>query len=259
MSCLCIGGVCIPYTALLPVLIIGLQWIASQFAKVGLLPDFIAKRLGLTTAGKKVVSDSESCDTGCCGGDVSSSKRSSREKKKKSASRSDTTATEAMSDDDGDAAAAAETTVEVVEHIDNLERWQEIFTASKGSTLFVKFTADWCKPCKAIQPAYVSAATKHSKSKAGKFVTLDIDGDDCDVLSSKMKVAMMPTFVCFKSGSEAGRMSGGNSEDKLNDWIADMCDNGEEDAAMQVVEDEEDYTAEDEDYGRSFTPSEELE
>ena len=69
MSCLCIGGVCIPYSALLPCLLIGLQWIASQFAKVGLLPDFVAKLLRMQNVKKE-----DSCDTkGCCG---SSSKRS---------------------------------------------------------------------------------------------------------------------------------------------------------------------------------------
>lgn len=46
MSCLCIGGVCIPYTAVLPLLLIGLQWVATQLAKVGLLPDWVAKKLG---------------------------------------------------------------------------------------------------------------------------------------------------------------------------------------------------------------------
>lgn len=190
-------------------LLIGLQWIASQFAKVGMLPDFIAKRLGLHSSGKKQqqVKDASasSCDVGCCGNE-------------KNASRSDslaTTATVATTSDDG------EGNDELVEHVDNLERWQEIFTACKNSTLFVKFTADWCKPCKAIQPAFVSVASRYCEKST--FVTLDIDGDDCDVLSSKLKVAMMPTFVCFKGGVEAGRMSGGNSGDKLGDWVTKMC------------------------------------
>mmetsp|Transcript_1221 Transcript_1221/g.2603 ORF Transcript_1221/g.2603 Transcript_1221/m.2603 type:complete len:205 (+) Transcript_1221:88-702(+) len=203
MSCLCIGGVCIPYSALIPVLLIGLQWIAAQFAKVGLLPEFIAKRLGLHANGKKQQSVDTSCDEGCCG--------------TKSASRSesvDTTTTAATTSDDG------EGNDEVVEHIDNLERWNELFTACKNATLIVKFTADWCKPCKAIQPAYVSVASKYCNKCS--FTTLDIDGDECDVLSSKLKVAMMPTFVCFKGGNEVGRMSGGNGE-KLSDWVTEMC------------------------------------
>ena len=203
MSCLCIGGVCIPYTALLPILLMALQWVASQFAKVGLLPDFIAKRLGMNNADRKKHVSCE--EQGCCSNN---------------ASRSDsvlTTATAATTTSDED----DEVTVE---HIDNLNRWKEVFTACKNSTLVVKFTADWCKPCKAIQPKYVALASKYCNEGGTTFITFDIDGDDCDVLSSKMKVAMMPTFVCFKGGDEKGRMSGGNSEDKLSDWVAEMVE-----------------------------------
>lgn len=210
MSCLCIGGVCIPYAALFPALIIALQWIASQFARVGLLPDFIAKRLGLASGGKKAKSDGEDdadCKKGCCGSSNSSNATA------KNAGRSDSVATTAAS------VASSEGDGEV-EHVDGLRRWEELFAAHEGSTLFVKFTADWCKPCKAIQPAYVSLASKYARCT---FVTLDIDGDDCDVVSAKMKVAMMPTFVCLQNGVEKGRMSGGNSGDKLGDWIGEMC------------------------------------
>ena len=47
MSTLCIGGVCIPYAGLVPLLLLALKWVAEQLAKVGLLPDFIIKSLGL--------------------------------------------------------------------------------------------------------------------------------------------------------------------------------------------------------------------
>lgn len=107
-----------------------------------------------------------------------------------------------------------------LEHIDTLARWESVFTSSKKSTLIVKFTAEWCKPCKQIQPCYSALSEKYGKFK---FVTLDVDGDDCDVLSSKMKVAMMPTFVCFRNGQEVGRMTGGNSEDQLKEWVGEMC------------------------------------
>ena len=190
-------------------LLIGLQWIASQFAKVGLLPDFIAKLLRMDN--KKKVVNVVSCDEkGCCGSSH------------KSAGRGDsvvTSATSTCTTDDEDDDNHEDVTVE---HVDNLDRWEEIFTTSKSSTLFVKFTADWCKPCKAIQPAYVSAASKYNK-KQYTFITLDIDGDDCDVITGKLKVAMMPTFVCFRNGTEVGRMSGGNSGDKLNEWVTEMC------------------------------------
>lgn len=84
----------------------------------------------------------------------------------------------------------------------------------------MKFTAEWCKPCKQIQPFYSTLAETYNNCT---FVTLDVDGDECDMLSSKMKVAMMPTFVCFRGGEEVGRMTGGNSEEKLKEWVREMC------------------------------------
>lgn len=203
MSAFCIGGVCVPYSALLPVLIIGLQWIAAQFAKVGLLPASVARRLGLDASGKKVTAAAAAgacANKGCCGDG------------------GDAAATAAAAADDGDGDGARGWTVE---HVDGLERWREIVASRGNATLVVKFTAEWCKPCKAIQPAYVRLAERYGGK--GKFVTLDIDGDDCDVLSGELRVAMMPTFVCFKGGAEAGRMSGGNDAEKLGDWVAEMC------------------------------------
>ena len=226
MSCLCIGGVCIPYSALFPLLLIGLQWIAAQFAKVGLLPSSLAKKLGLSVASTTEVETEKTngyCHSGKCGA--------------KSASRCDsvsvsTTATADTSDStESDDEKKVDKASIVVEHIDSLERWNQVFSShQKQSTLVIKFTAEWCKPCKAIQPCYVSLASQYAvaaNSDSGyqkrSFFTLDIDGDDCDALSSKLRVVMMPTFVCFRNGVEIGRMSGGDNEEKLRQWVRELC------------------------------------
>jgi thioredoxin 1 len=115
-----------------------------------------------------------------------------------------------------------------IEHIDTLTRWSDVFTKSKQQQsknnnsallLFVKFTAEWCKPCKVIQPTYIKMAVQYPKEK---FVSVDVDGDDCDVLSSKLRVGMMPTFICFRNGVEIGRMSGGNNPENLKSWVEKM-------------------------------------
>ncbi len=46
MSCLCIGGVCIPYSTILPLILLGLQWIGAKLARVGLLPLWVGRKLG---------------------------------------------------------------------------------------------------------------------------------------------------------------------------------------------------------------------
>eukprot|EP00956_Cyclotella_meneghiniana_P015872 scaffold24642_cov68-Cyclotella_meneghiniana.AAC.7 len=189
MSCLCIGGVCIPYSAVLPLLLLGLQWIAAKLARLGLLPEWIGKKLGVSATGTIESKDCCTKET-CCPA-------------------TESTITEATTDTEYE-----------LEHVDTLSQWETVFTSSKRSTLIVKFTADWCQPCKKIQPCYSELASTYSKCK---FITLDVDGNECDTLSSKMKVAMMPTFVCFKNGVEVGRMNGGNSEERLKEWVGEMC------------------------------------
>ena len=57
MCGICIGGLCIPYGAILPMLLFGLQWIVQQLSKAGIsLPKFITNRL---TTGDKESNSSE--------------------------------------------------------------------------------------------------------------------------------------------------------------------------------------------------------
>lgn len=232
MSCLCIGGVCIPYAGLIPLLLLALQWFATQLAKVGLLPNFLAKRLGLN--------DCSGATSSCCGGE---NKKTAQQRRRRTARESSTASTANTTDiddnnndedekkDDNEissnnniaAAGGGE-----IEHIDTLTRWSDVFTKSKqqqsknnnkSALLFVKFTAAWCKPCKVIQPTYIEMAAQYPQEK---FVTVDVDGDDCDVLSSKLRVAMMPTFICFRNGVEIGRVSGGNNPENLQSWVEKM-------------------------------------
>eukprot|EP00986_Skeletonema_menzelii_P007864 scaffold3128_cov145-Skeletonema_menzelii.AAC.2 len=217
MSCLCIGGVCIPYAGLIPLLLFALKWVAAQLAKVGLLPDFIAQRLGLQ-------SEKESCAEGggsCCAPEKQRRRRTARESS--TASTAGTYVEDEKKEDNNSGDNSISIGGGEVEHIDTLTRWSEVFAQSKqkslSTLLFVKFTAEWCKPCRVIQPTYISLAAQYPKYK---FVTVDVDGDDCDVLSSKLRVAMMPTFVCFRNGGEVGRISGGNNPEGLKSWVEKM-------------------------------------
>jgi thioredoxin 1 len=234
MSCLCIGGVCIPYAGLIPLLLLALQWVAAQLVKVGLLPDFLAKRLGLN----------DDCSSGatssCCGENKETATTTQQRRRRRTARESSTASTANTTDvDDNNDEDEKKDDDEIssnnlaggggeIEHIDTLTRWSDVFTKSKHQSknnnsasllLFVKFTAEWCKPCKVIQPTYIEMATQYPKEK---FVSVDVDGDDCDVLSSKLRVAMMPTFICFRNGVEIGRVSGGNNPENLKSWVEKM-------------------------------------
>jgi len=48
MSAICLCGVCIPYSAIIPLLLVVLQYITRPLYQMGLIPDGLAKKLGIT-------------------------------------------------------------------------------------------------------------------------------------------------------------------------------------------------------------------
>ena len=139
MSLCCIGGVCVPYTAGVPIILMGLKWLVGKLAEYGLLPDSAVKYLGLQQVNNNSNSK-ESCDTkSCC------------------------TGTKAP------AALESATSVQVIET-------EEDFNALrlKNQTMVIKFTATWCVPCKAIAPVYKEL----SENYAAHFLEVDVDDLD---------------------------------------------------------------------------------
>ena len=199
MSLCCIGGVCIPYTALLPLIAMALQWIARPLAKMGLLPAFIAIRLGIPLNANNESSE-KSCSS-CCSSTT--------------AAESETTS---LADTDSNTMDAGQVLV-----LKTREEYSKL--VSSNATVFIKFTAEWCKPCKIIQPIYESlAASKASESTYEtpiRFTTVDVD--ELEDVSADNKVAMMPTFVAYRNGVKVSSMSGSNAE-KLKSFVQTVLD-----------------------------------
>lgn len=61
MAACCIGGVCIPYSAILPLLALALKWLAAQLAAMGLLPDSVVQRFGLQKTASSSVDNYDCC------------------------------------------------------------------------------------------------------------------------------------------------------------------------------------------------------
>mmetsp|Transcript_15946 Transcript_15946/g.23326 ORF Transcript_15946/g.23326 Transcript_15946/m.23326 type:complete len:197 (+) Transcript_15946:131-721(+) len=190
MSVCCLFGVCIPYTAILPMLVILLQYIARPLAKIGLLPEPIAKYLGVYTsdsasaAATAAVKASNACtngDTKCC----------------------------------AKSAAGDETDTTTMHEIKNSEQLHNLL--QNNTTVFVKFTAEWCKPCKKIQPHFhkIAQTCNRNKTKTA-FATVDVDG--LEDIVAEYKVVAMPTFIAIRNGSKVSSMSGAN-EDNLDSFV----------------------------------------
>ncbi len=83
-----------------------------------------------------------------------------------------------------------------------MSTFQEII---KGEIpVLVDFHADWCGPCKTMQPIL-----KVLKQKFGsKLKILKINVDANPAVSEKFNVRGVPTFILFSKGIESWRQSG---------------------------------------------------
>ena len=70
--------------------------------------------------------------------------------------------------------------------------------------VLVDFWADWCGPCKMMAPV-VEELEKEMGNEV-KFAKINID--ECPDLAEKYNVMSIPTFKCFKNGTETGTTVG---------------------------------------------------
>lgn len=155
------------------------RWFAEQLSKRGLLPKKLAMMVGMAAPTKS--------KGDCCSKDVA-----------------------ATTNGKNSAKTGVVTTIETVEQFDSILQSQ---SQSNGYTV-VKFTATWCKPCKAIQPFVDELAVLHSG--AASFVSVDVD--DLDDISGRYNVMAMPTFIAFHGGEKVDSMSG-TKESKLEEFV----------------------------------------
>lgn len=78
----------------------------------------------------------------------------------------------------------------------------------------IKFSADWCQPCKTLLPIFDKIAADTS---GVTFSVIDIDQGSEMVAS--MKISAVPTIVFVKDGSEADRLVGVHKESTIRNKI----------------------------------------
>ncbi len=77
--------------------------------------------------------------------------------------------------------------------------------------VLVDFWAEWCGPCKAIEPALEEIATEY----AGKLVIARLDTEAHQDKMMEHGVMGLPTLILFKNGEVVERVTGALSKGKL--------------------------------------------
>ncbi len=80
---------------------------------------------------------------------------------------------------------------------------------------FIDFYADWCGPCKRMEPIFEEV----KKEYAGKIEFKKIDVEQEGATAAKFGIMGIPTFVIMDGDTEISRKSGAMAKETLVNWL----------------------------------------
>ncbi len=95
-----------------------------------------------------------------------------------------------------------------IKHLNN-EQWQALEKDSKPT--FVDFWAEWCAPCRAMEPAFEKLAENYSS----QFNFAKVNVDEEPELAGKFGIRSIPTLILFKDGKIAQQLIGARPYSEL--------------------------------------------
>lgn len=95
-----------------------------------------------------------------------------------------------------------------------MESFDELITSK--SPVLVDFFAEWCGPCKTMQP--ILHEVKEKKGEKVRVVKVDVNKHQ--ELATRYQIRSVPTLMIFKDGKELWRKSGTMRANELIDQLS---------------------------------------
>jgi len=111
---------------------------------------------------------------------------------------------------DDDAAETVDSRGEPV-HVENADHFDEL--VAEGGVVLADFYADWCGPCKMLEPVVEELAAETDATVA------KIDVDQLQGLAQQYRVQGIPTMYLFAGGETVEQMVGVQQKDELRSLI----------------------------------------
>ena len=80
--------------------------------------------------------------------------------------------------------------------------------------VILRFSAEWCGHCKAMDPAMDELSNEHTEIKFGK-----VDADDSMDLARQFKVMSIPALFAFKNGEVVNKLVGEQPKEKILEMV----------------------------------------
>ena len=90
-----------------------------------------------------------------------------------------------------------------------MEEFNTFINSSK--TVLVDFGAEWCPPCRKMEPVLKSLQANNS----GKFSIVKVDGGNDEAVLKAYNVTALPVFILFKDGKQVWRKDGVAEEKEI--------------------------------------------
>lgn len=82
--------------------------------------------------------------------------------------------------------------------------------------VLVDFHAEWCPPCKVMEPAIESLAEEMSHA----LTVAKVDVDQNQALAARLNISSIPTLMVFVGKEQAAARVGAMSGRELKDWVS---------------------------------------
>ncbi|MER5961266.1 thioredoxin domain-containing protein [Streptomyces sp. NPDC002057] len=89
-----------------------------------------------------------------------------------------------------------------------------------GTPVLVKFTAEWCGPCRQLRPVLAAIA----KEEAERLRVVEIDVDRNPETTLRYGVLATPTLMVFRAGEPVKSLVGARPRRRLLEELADVLD-----------------------------------
>ncbi|MDZ4852496.1 MAG: thioredoxin family protein [Pirellulaceae bacterium] len=93
--------------------------------------------------------------------------------------------------------------------------WFQSEVVNQSTPVLVKFGAQWCGPCRAMEPTLEEL----TKTMRGKIAVVDIDVDEHPKLAEHYRVLSIPRLFLFDHGEIIGNRVGALDLKELESWI----------------------------------------
>jgi len=96
--------------------------------------------------------------------------------------------------------------------------WFKTEVLSPSAPVLVEFGAEWCGPCRSLEPSLDKLAAAYE----GKLKVVKVDVDDHPDVSDHFGITGIPHLMIFKDGKIVAEEAGAMPYDDLEAWIKDQ-------------------------------------